>query len=42
MVVAYHVVGRHLLPFFLAFLGAFALTQLSIVSAAARAMRVRR
>ena len=38
MIVVYHFAKSHLIPFFLAFLGAFALTQLSIVSAAARTM----
>ncbi len=42
MIGVYHVAKSHLIPFFLAFLGAFALTQLSIVSAAARAMHSRR
>lgn len=39
MMVMYHFIQSHLIPFFLAFLGAFALTQISIVSAATRAMR---
>ncbi len=42
LAVAYHFVKGHLIPFFLAFTGAFALTQISIVSAAARASRVRK
>lgn len=42
MIVVYHFAKSHLIPFFLAFLGAFALTQLSIVSAAARTMHARK
>lgn len=42
MAVLYHFAKSHLIPFFLAFIGAFAMTQLSIVSAAARAMRTHR
>jgi len=42
MILVYHFAQHHLIPFFLAFLGAFALTQLSIVSAAARTMNTRK
>ncbi len=42
LAITYHFVKEHLIPFFLAFTGAFALTQISIVSAAARASRVRK
>jgi len=42
MAITYHFVKGHLIPFFLAFTGAFALTQISIVSAAARASRTRK
>ena len=42
MIVVYHFAKSHLIPFFLAFLGAFALTQISIVSAASRAMNAGR